>query len=121
MLNAAEALSRLGGLASQNAANTAAATTAWVDVRAIEGDLLFNSNVGAGTGTMTPGVEDATDGSGTGAAPITPTEGAFAAGFSSAQKRTFPAKATRGFVRMVGTIATGPCQVAFDIYGRPKN
>jgi hypothetical protein len=121
MLYLLQKLLRLGGLAAQSAANTAAATTAWIDVRQHEGDIMFTTNVGAGTGTMTPSVEDATDGSGTGAAAITPTQGAFAAGFNSAQQRTIPAKATRGFVRVVGTIATGPCLIGIDVYGIPKN
>jgi len=106
-----------------SAANTAAATSAWVDVRGYEGDLVFNAQMGVLTaGSLTWTIEDATDGSGTGAAGVTPNEGAFAAGASNQlQKRTVNAGATRGWVRLVGTIVTGPAVVAASLLSRPKN
>lgn len=105
-----------------SAANTAAATSAWVDVRNLEGDILVNAQVGAITGSIAWALEDATDGSGTGAAAITPNEGAFAAVTANQlQKRTLNAGATRGWVRLVGTIVTGPVLVGASLYGRPKN
>lgn len=104
-----------------SAANTAAATSAWVDVRGAEGDIEFINQVGALTGSITWTIEDATDGSGTGAAAMTPNEGAYAAGAANQiQKRTVSAKATRGFVRCVGTIVTGPALVAVSIQRHPK-
>lgn len=104
-----------------SAANTAAATSAWVDVRKYEGDLTFKMQVGAMTGSLTWTIEDATDGSGTGSAGITPNEGAFAAGAANQiQKRTVNAGATRGWVRCVGTIVTGPALVAVSLLAHPK-
>lgn len=104
-----------------SAANTAAATSAWFDVRSYEGDLLFVNQVGALTGSITWTIEDATDGSGTGAAGITPNEGAYAAGAANqVQKRTLAKRATRGFVRVVGTIVTGPALVAASMHATPK-
>lgn len=104
-----------------SAANTAAATSGWVDVRAAEGDIVFKNQVGALTGSITWTIEDATDGSGTGAAGITPNEGAYAAGAANqAQKRTVGAGATRGWVRCVGTIVTGPALVAVAIMTHAK-
>jgi len=105
-----------------SAGNTAAATSAWVDVRNREGTLEFTMQVGAMTGSITWTLEDATDGSGTGAAGIVPNEGAFTAGAANqTQKRTLPVRATRGFVRCVGTIVTGPSIVAVSFRAHPKN
>lgn len=104
-----------------SAANTAAATSAWTDVRAAEGDIVFTNQLGAVTGSITWTIEDATDGSGTGAAGITPNEGAYAAGAANQiQKRTLNASAVRGWVRCVGTIVTGPSLVAVNIKYHPK-
>lgn len=103
-----------------SAANTAAATSGWVDVRQSEGDVMFTTQVGALTGSITWTIESATDGSGTGAAGITPNEGAFAAGAANqVQKRTVRGTATKGFVRVVGTIVTGPALVAASLSFRP--
>lgn len=104
-----------------SAAATANATSAWVDVRKYEGDLVFTTQVGALSGSITWTIEDATDGSGTGGAGITPNEGAFAAGAANqVQKRTVNAGATRGWVRVVGTIVTGPALVAANLKSHPK-
>lgn len=105
-----------------SAANTAAATSSWVDVRAAEGDIVFTNQVGALTGSITWTIEHASDGSGTGAAAITPNEGAYAAGAANqVQKRTVNASAVAGWVRCVGTIVTGPALVAANIKYRPKS
>lgn len=104
-----------------SAANTAAATSGWIDVRAYEGDLEFTMQVGALTGSIAWTIEHASDGSGTGAAGITPNEGAFAAGAANQiQKRTVNASAVAGWVRCVGTIVTGPALVAASLRSRPK-
>ena len=105
-----------------SAANTAAATSAWIDVREAEGDIVFKNQMGVLTaGSLTWTIEDATDGSGTGAAGITPNEGAYAAGATNQiQKRTLNASAVRGWVRCVGTIVTGPALVAVNIMYHPK-
>jgi len=104
-----------------SAANTAAATSGWIDVRDAEGDLMFTVQVGTLTGSITWTIQDATDSSGTGAAGITPNEGAFAAGAANQiQKRTINASAVRGWVRVVGTIVTGPALVAANIKRHSK-
>ena len=105
-----------------SAANTAAATSAWTDVRGHEGDLVFRVQVGALTGSITWTIEHASDNSGTGGVAITPTEGAFSAGAANqVQKRCVPCKAVQGFVRVIGTIVTGPALVAASVSSRPKN
>lgn len=105
-----------------SAANTAAATSAWVDVRSAEGDLVFTTQLGAVTGSIAWTIEDASDGSGTGSAGVTPNEGAFAAGAANQiQKRTINAGAVRGWVRVVGTIVTGPSLVAANVKYHAKS
>lgn len=105
-----------------SAANTAAATSAWVDVRQYEGDVQITAQVGALTGSITWDLQDATDNAGTGSASMVPLDGAFTAGAANqTQKRCVKAKATRGFVRLVGTIVTGPAVVAASLQSLPKN
>jgi hypothetical protein len=121
LANQAQAAVAVKLLDPVSAANTTAATSPWVDVRAAEGDLLFTAQVGALTGSIAWTIEDATDGTGTGAAGVTPNEGAFAAGAANQiQKRTVNGSAVRGWVRMVGTIGTGPALVAANVKYHPK-
>lgn len=104
-----------------SAANTAAATSGWVDVREAEGDIVFTNQLGAVTGSCTWTIEHASDGSGTGAAAITPNEGAYAASAANQiQQRSVNASAVAGWVRCVGTIVTGPAVVAVNIKYHPK-
>jgi hypothetical protein len=112
-------------LAPVSAANTAAATSGWIDARAYEGDLVFSVQTGVVTaGQIVWTVEHASDGSGTGAAAITPNEGAFTVVTTSndplTEKRTVSANAIAGWVRVVGTITTGPAIVAASLLSRPK-
>lgn len=119
--NEAQAATTAKLLDPVSAAATANATSGWVDVRAAEGDLMFVQHVGALTGSITWTIETASDGSGTGAAGIVPNEGAFAAGAANqVQKRTVNAGATKGWVRCVGTIVTGPALVAASVSYRPQ-
>lgn len=123
--NQGQAATQTQLLAAVSAANTAAATSGWIDVRAYEGDLVFNVNTGIVTaGDIVWTIEDATNGSGAGAAGVTPNEGAFTtvttANDPMSQKRTINAGAVRGWVRVVGTITTGPVLVAADLLAHPK-
>jgi len=118
---AAEAVTMLAPL---SAAATVNATSAWIDVRKYEGDLVIVSNIGIITGTITPTIEDATDGAGAGAAAMTPNEGAFTVVTTSndpmQEKRTIPAGSTRGWIRYVGTIVTGPALIGVTLLAHPK-
>jgi len=112
-------------VAPVSAANTAAATSAWIAASKYEGDLVFLCHAGLLTaGTLDWTIEDATDGSGTGAAGVTPNEGAFTQVTTSndplTQKRTVNSNTIRGFVRVVGTIVTGPALVSADLLSHPK-
>jgi len=104
-----------------SAANTAAATSSWIDVRDAVGDIMFIMQVGALTGSLVWTIEHASDDSGTGGTGITPNEGAFAAvTANSIQKRTVNANACLGYVRCVGTIVTGPVLIGVSISYRPQ-
>lgn len=108
-------------LSPVSAANTAAATSAWVSAVDGVGDAMIVVQSGAMTGSITWTVETASDGSGTGAAAITPTEGAFAAGAANqVQRRTVRGSAHKGFLRVVGTIVTGPVLVGASLSYRPQ-
>lgn len=109
-------------LSAVSAANTAAATSAWVQTSNKEGTVTVIVNVGAVTGTLVLTLEDATDSGGTGGAGFTANEGAFSAATANTQhKRTFSTRACRGFFRLVGTIATGPSLIAASYLAHPKN
>ena len=119
--NEAQAATSAKLLDPASAANTAAATSGWVDVRDAEGDVMVTAQVGALSGSISWAIQTASDGSGTGSTPMAPNEGAFAAGAANqVQKRTVSANATLGWVRLVGTIVTGPALVAASLAYRPK-
>lgn len=90
-------------------ANTAAATSAYISCAGAEGDVLLIVSVGAITGSMTPTFEHASDSGGTGSVAIVPNEGAIGAMTANTSiRRTIRKDAMQGFVRVVGTIVTGP-------------
>lgn len=121
LANQGQAASVTRLLSPVSAANTAAATSSWVDCTAAEGDIQITVITGAITGGIVWTVEDATDNSGTGGAAMTPNEGAFAAVTANTiQKRTVSANTCRGFMRVVGTITTGPVLVAASLQFQPK-
>ena len=107
-----------------SAANTAAATSSYVDVRQYEADLEFIIATGAVTGSIAWDIQDATDSGGTGSASIASSlnEGAtFVNTANQVQKKTIKRHSTRGFVRVVGTIVTGPVLVQAALQALPKN
>lgn len=103
-----------------SAANTAAATGAWLDVRKYEGDLVITQQIGAVTGSIDGKIQDATDGSGTGSADVTGAVFAQVTSANNVQRITIPAGAVRGWIRYVGTIVTGPALTAVSLLSRPK-
>ena len=122
LANQGQAAASVTVIDTVSAANTAAATSAWLDVRGYEGDLVFIQHLGAVTGSLTGTFEDATSVAGAGAASIVPNEGDFTA-VSSAndiQVRTINARATRGWIQYTGTIATGPVLTAVSYLAHPK-
>lgn len=116
-----QAASTVKLLSPVSAAATANATSSWTDIRAAEGDLVVIVETGALTGSLVWTVEHATDSGGTGAVAITPSDGAFTAGAANqTQKRSVSANAVGGWVRVVGTIVTGPVLVAASVSYQPK-
>jgi hypothetical protein len=113
-------------LAWADHANTAAATGAWIDCRDAEGDIAVIASVGVVTGgSVTGTIETASDDQGTGKATLTPNEGsAFTVVTGSndpiIEKRTVNARANKGYIRYLGTIATGPATVSAIVVHRPK-
>lgn len=104
-------------LAPASCANTAAATSTWIDVSKTKGDLVFTVNIGAVTGSIAPKIRTATDNSGTGAADLDMNEGAWTTQTTAnhVEQRTAVKNATKGFVQFVGTIVTGPVLVGVTI------
>lgn len=106
-------------LAPADHANTAAATSAaWVDVRAYAGEIAFIQQTGVVTaGTLAGVIQHATDSSGTGAATLLSFTSVGTSTDNDAQKVSCQARETMGYVRYVGTIATGPAIVGVTMLG----
>ena len=105
-----------------SAANTAAATSAYISCAGAEGDIMLIVQAGAITGSMTPTFEHASDSGGTGSAAIVPNEGAIGAmTANTVVRRTIRKDAIQGFLRIVGTIVTGPTLFAASLSYRQKN
>lgn len=118
------ALTPLMLLASVSAANTAAATSPWTAVSGYEGDVAVDISVGVITGTVDFSFLTNDAGNGTGATAIVPTEGALAqittANDVAVYRVTFPAKALRGYLQVVGTVGTGPAVLSYTLQGQKK-
>lgn len=93
----------------------------WIDVKGYEGMLAFYVNVGALTGSVVFKLQDATDGSGTGAADISPAVAS--ASLSAAGDTTMlllDKRKVRSHVRLVATVTTGPALCAGVLVARNK-
>lgn len=111
-------------LPSKNAANTATATGAWIDIRTMVGAPVVIQNVGAVTGSITGAIETAEDDNGTNNEALI-LDGAsnnftLANAANNIQVRSFDINKSKGYVRYVGTIVTGPVVVGASIITRPK-
>lgn len=123
--NQGQACSAVPLLVSADAANTAGATSDWIPVNQYEGDLVFVVDTGVVTaGQVVWTIEDATSDAGAGGAGITPNEGAFTTVTTSndplLQKRTITANRARDYVRLVGTVTTGPVQCSAVLLATKK-
>ena len=118
------ALTRTKITACVSAANTAAATSAWTAAGAYEGEVAVEISVGIITGTLdlTFNTNDAA--SDTGATAIVPLGGALAqvttANDDAIYTAVFPATALRGYIKVIGTVGTGPSLIAYTLIGRKK-
>jgi hypothetical protein len=92
---------------------------AWVDLSKCVGEALVPLTIGAVTGSVVFKVQDATDGSGTGAADLAGVATGTISSANSAAKLVFPADQNRGFVRVVATVTTGPVFAAGSVAAHP--
>lgn len=125
LANQGQAAEVIAVLAPGEKANTAAATSPWIDVAKYEGDLVFVVQVGAVTaGDITFTLEDADDDSGTNNAAVTPVSGTPTVVDTDndplTQKIVVPANHVRGFVQLIGTVDTGPVDVGAALLAHPK-
>lgn len=118
--NEAQSCEQVKVINTVSAANTAAATSGWIDVRKYEGDLLFLQHIGAVTGSITGKIQDADDSIGTNSADVTGATATAVSSANDAQKIVVPASSVRGWVRYVGTIVTGPALTSVQLLARPK-
>lgn len=114
--------SRTSTQALSNAASQASTVTgSALNIAALDWEGLFEvtQNVGAVTGSIAGKIQDSADGS-TGWADLP--DGAFAAASSAnnTQRLVIDAQSTRGYIRYVGTIVTGPAVVSVTASGAPK-
>lgn len=106
-----------------NAASQASTVTgAAVDLMALDlqGNLEITQQVGAVTGSITGKIQDSADGS-TGWADLPGAAFTAVSSANNTQRIAINAQATRGYIRYVGTIATGPAVVAVTGSGVPKS
>jgi hypothetical protein len=117
------ALTRTKIFAPVSAANTAAAS-AWTDARGYEGDVAVEISVGVITGTLDITFTTNDAASDSGATAIVPTGGALAqittSNDDAIYTAIFPASALRGYIKVVGTVGTGPALIAYTLIGRKK-
>jgi hypothetical protein len=93
---------------------------AWFDVRRLIGQSILEVLVGAVTGSVTVRLQDATDITGTGAADVPGVTTATLSAANTPALVPFVPDGTRGFVRVVSTVVTGPVLVAAVIIGHNK-
>jgi hypothetical protein len=93
----------------------------WLPVKNLEGMLEVLYNLGALTGSVVFKLQDATDGSGTGAADLSPaveTASLTTAGSTGALR--VDKRKVRSHVRLVSTVTTGPALCAGVLVARDK-
>lgn len=114
----ASAASSIPVLNPVSAANTAAATSALIDVRAYKGTLRFTQHSGAITGTLDGKLQGADDAGGTNLADIAGATWAQVTAANKSSAITVPATA-RPFIKYVGTVGTGPVLLCVSLAAHP--
>jgi hypothetical protein len=93
----------------------------WLAVGNLEGILTFLYNCGAITGSVIFKLQDATDGSGTGAADLSPAVASASITTAGATGRlSVEKKKIRSHVRLVATVTTGPVLASAILMARDK-
>jgi hypothetical protein len=110
--------------AAVSAADTAAATSGWIDTRGMEGTLLLVLSVGIITGTLAFTFQTADNSSGTESSAIVPIGGAIDQVTTSLDDdvfvAAFPATQSQGWIQVVGTVGTGPSLISYTLIALPK-
>ena len=105
-----------------NTASLSAGATngTWIDTSNIQGDLTFVIGLGAVTGSCVVKVQDATSSGGAGSADVTGYTTAALSTANTATKLVMPSTKSRGFVRLVSTVTTGPILTSAILIARPN-
>jgi hypothetical protein len=107
-----------------SAADTAAATSAWTAVAGYEGIVAVDINIGIITGTLTLTFATNDAASDSGEDLIVPLGGALAAVTTSndvaVYRALFDSRVIQGYIKVIGTVVTGPALVAYTLVGRKK-
>lgn len=110
--------------ASVSAANTAAASVWSPAIPPSEGIVLVVLSVGVITGTLDITFTTNTAANDSGATAIVPIGGALAqittSNDDAVYVAAFPATALRGFLKVVGTVVTGPALIGYTLVSLPK-
>jgi hypothetical protein len=98
-------------------ADTAAASSGWIDCRSYIGTIVFDVSTDTITGTLAGKIQGASDSGGTGAADIS---GATHTNVTTAnQVRSIVVPATAApYMKYVGTVTTGPVVASVTLRGR---
>ncbi len=122
--NVAQAATVVSLLTPADAANTAAATSAYVSIADYEGYLIVTQHVGVVTaGTIAGKLVHADDDSGTNVADITGatfTSVTTSTDNPNVQKCVVPVNGLKPYIGYVGTIGTGPAVVGVTFAGVKK-
>lgn len=124
LANQPSANSALLLLESKSAANTAAATSAWTAVTGYEGQVQVVINVGTITGTVDFTFHTNNAASDSGQTAIVPLDGALAQVTTSNDVAVyvarFDARVLQGYLKVTGTVGTGPAVLSYTLVGRKK-
>ncbi len=117
-ISSAATIAALTNAASQSSTVTGAA----LNIAALnwDGQIEITQNVGAVTGSITGKIQDSADGS-TGWADVAGATFVAVSSANNTQRIALTAGSTKGYIRYVGTIVTGPALVAVMASGVPKN
>lgn len=107
-----------------SAADTTAATSAWTAVAGYEGIIAVDVNIGIITGTLTLTFATNDAASDSGEDLIVPLGGALTAITTSndvaVYRALFDSRVIQGYIKVIGTVVTGPALVAYTLIGRKK-
>lgn len=108
----------LSNAASQ--ASTVTGSAVQLTASDYEGRIEITQNIGAVTGSITGKIQDSADGS-TGWADVAGATFTAVSSANNTQRISLSPGETRGYIRYVGTIVTGPALVAVTGSGIPKS